>query len=108
MVPYSFLLFFTLSLLVSRPSSLCWTCVWYLDVAIIGSVEDVFGVFELLQNEGPALGLHLNVRKNEMVLAAQMGTLFQRKWTVLPTKGSSSLEFPLGLALSPRSLSKRN
>jgi len=39
-------------------------CVWYLDDgAIIGSVEDVFGVFELLQNEGPALGLHLNVRK---------------------------------------------
>ena len=42
-------------------------CVWYLDDGtIIGSVEDVHKVFELIQAEGPALGLHLNVKKNEI------------------------------------------
>ena len=41
--------------------------VWYLDDGtIIGKKEDVFGVFELLLKEGPALGLHLNVQKNEI------------------------------------------
>src|SRR3954463_10200227 len=41
-------------------------CVWYLDDGtIIGSVEDVHKVFELIQKEGPARGLHLNVKKNE-------------------------------------------
>jgi hypothetical protein len=42
-------------------------CVWYLDDGtIIGSVEDVHKVFELIQKDGPALGLHLNVKKNEI------------------------------------------
>jgi hypothetical protein len=42
-------------------------CVWYLDDGtIIGSVDDVHKVFELIQSEGPALGLHLNVKKNEI------------------------------------------
>ena len=42
-------------------------CVWYLDDGtIIGSVEDVHKVFELIQKEGPARGLHLNVKKNEI------------------------------------------
>ena len=42
-------------------------CVWYLDDGtIIGSVEDVHKVFELIQRDGPALGLHLNVKKNEI------------------------------------------
>jgi hypothetical protein len=41
--------------------------VWYLDDGtIIGSVDDVHKVFELIQSEGPALGLHLNVKKNEI------------------------------------------
>jgi hypothetical protein len=41
--------------------------VWYLDDGtIIGDIDDVHKVFELIQNEGPALGLHLNVRKNEI------------------------------------------
>ena len=39
-------------------------CVWYLDDGtIVGCVEDVHKVFELIQCEGPALGLHLNVKK---------------------------------------------
>ena len=42
-------------------------CVWYLDDGtIVGCVEDVHKVFELIQCEGPALGLHLNVKKNEI------------------------------------------
>jgi ubiquitin carboxyl-terminal hydrolase 44/49 len=42
-------------------------CVWYLDDGtIIGSVADVHKVFELIQKEGPARGLHLNVKKNEI------------------------------------------
>jgi ubiquitin carboxyl-terminal hydrolase 44/49 len=42
-------------------------CVWYLDDGtIIGSVVDVHKVFELIQKEGPARGLHLNVKKNEI------------------------------------------
>ena len=37
-------------------------CVWYLDDGtIIGSVEDVHKVFELIQAEGPALGLHFEI-----------------------------------------------
>ena len=41
--------------------------VWYLDDgAIVGDVEDVFKVFQLIENEGPARGLVLNVRKNEV------------------------------------------
>ena len=41
--------------------------VWYLDDGcIIGDKDDVFKVFELLREEGPALGLHLNVKKNEI------------------------------------------
>ena len=42
-------------------------CVWYLDDGtIVGCVEDVHKVFELIQREGPVLGLHLNVKKNEI------------------------------------------
>jgi hypothetical protein len=42
-------------------------CVWYLDDGtIIGSVEDVYKVFELIQKEGLSRGLHLNVKKNEI------------------------------------------
>jgi hypothetical protein len=42
-------------------------CVWYLDDGtIIGQVDDVHQVFVLLEREGPALGLHLNVKKNEI------------------------------------------
>ena len=42
-------------------------CVWYLDDGtVIGNLADVHKVFLLLQNEGPALGLHLNVKKNEI------------------------------------------
>ena len=40
-------------------------CVWYLDGTIIGQIEDVQKVFLLFEQEGPALGLHLNVKKNE-------------------------------------------
>lgn len=41
--------------------------VWYLDDGtIIGDVQDVHGVFEFLRKEGPPLGLHLNVKKNEI------------------------------------------
>src|SRR6185369_2874890 len=41
--------------------------VWYLDDGtIIGKREDVFRVFELIRAEGPALGLHLNIKKNEI------------------------------------------
>jgi hypothetical protein len=40
-------------------------CVWYLDDGtIIGQVDDVHKVFLLLERDGPALGLHLNVKKN--------------------------------------------
>ena len=42
-------------------------CVWYLDDGtIVGCVEDVHKVFELIQREGPALGFHLNVKKKEI------------------------------------------
>ena len=42
-------------------------CVWYLDDGtIIGDVEDVYKVFQLIEKEGPARGLHLNVKKNEI------------------------------------------
>ena len=42
-------------------------CVWYLDDGtIIGQVDDVHKVFLLLEQDGPALGLHLNVKKNEI------------------------------------------
>ena len=42
-------------------------CVWYLDDGtIIGQMDDVHNVFLLLEQEGPALGLHLNVKKNEI------------------------------------------
>jgi hypothetical protein len=41
--------------------------VWYLDDGtIIGHKDDVFKVFELLRTEGPKIGLHLNVKKNEI------------------------------------------
>ena len=41
--------------------------VWYLDDGvIIGHKNDVHKVFELIQEEGPRLGLHLNVKKNEI------------------------------------------
>jgi len=41
--------------------------VWYLDDGtIIGQMDDVYGVFLLLESEGPALGLHLNVEKTEI------------------------------------------
>jgi hypothetical protein len=41
--------------------------VWYLDDGtIIGNMEDVHAVFELIAKEGPALGLNLNVKKNEI------------------------------------------
>ena len=41
--------------------------VWYLDDGVImDNVSDVHGVFRLLDDEGPALGLHLNVKKNEI------------------------------------------
>jgi hypothetical protein len=41
--------------------------VWYLDDGtIIGNKADVHKVFELIRVEGPRLGLHLNVKKNEI------------------------------------------
>jgi ubiquitin carboxyl-terminal hydrolase 44/49 len=41
--------------------------VWYLDDGtIIGDKAEVFKVFELLEKEGPEVGLHLNVKKNEI------------------------------------------
>ena len=41
--------------------------VWYLDDGtIIGHKDDVHKVFLLIQEEGPRLGLHLNVQKNEI------------------------------------------
>ena len=40
---------------------------WYLDDGtIIGDVEDVFKVFQFIESEGPARGLFLNVKKNEI------------------------------------------
>ena len=42
-------------------------CVFYLDDGvIIGDIGDVYQVFQLIQQNGPALGLHLNVKKNEI------------------------------------------
>ena len=42
-------------------------CVWYLDDGtIIGAVDDVHKVLLLIEREGPALGLRLNVKKNEI------------------------------------------
>ena len=36
------------------------------DRTIIGDVKDVYEVFQLIEVDGPALGLHLNVKKNEI------------------------------------------
>ena len=36
------------------------------DGVIIGDIADVYQVFQLIQQNGPALGLHLNVKKNEI------------------------------------------
>ena len=68
MVPYFSLLSFTLSPCAFKSSFTNLNlCVWYLDDGtIIGDMADVFGVFKMLQSEGPALGLHLNVQKNEI------------------------------------------
>jgi len=42
-------------------------CVWYLDDGtIIGDVTDVHEVFQLIEQDGPPLGLYLNVKKNEI------------------------------------------
>ena len=42
-------------------------CVWYLDDGtIIGNVADVRAIFQLILDEGPARGLILNVKKNEI------------------------------------------
>ena len=42
-------------------------CVFYLDDGvIIGDIGDVYQVFQLIPQNGPALGLHLNVKKNEI------------------------------------------
>ena len=35
-------------------------------VTIIGDVKEVHEVFQLIEKDGPALGLHLNVKKNEI------------------------------------------
>jgi len=49
-------------------------CVWYLDDGtIIGAMEDVYKVFQLIQKDGPALGLHLNVKKNEIWWPSRVG-----------------------------------
>ena len=53
--------------------------VWYLDDGtIIGNVEDVFRVFELIRVEGPSLGLNLNVKKNEIWWPSRRPTPFRR------------------------------
>ena len=49
-------------------------CVFYLDDGvIIGDIADVHQVFQLIQQNGPALGLHLNVKKNEIWWACRSG-----------------------------------
>ena len=41
--------------------------VWYLDDGcIVGDMADVYAVFQLLEEDGPCRGLHLNVKKNEI------------------------------------------
>ena len=41
--------------------------IWYLDDGtIIGNIGDVHGVLELIASHGPALGLNLNLSKNEI------------------------------------------
>ena len=53
-------------------------CVWYLDDGtIIGDVKDVHAVFQLIEKEGPSLGLYLNVR-----FGGQTGAV-----TILPCGG---------------------
>ena len=48
---------------------------WYLDDGtIIGDVDDVHKVFLLIETEGPALGLHLNVKKNEIWWPSRRGS----------------------------------
>ena len=39
---------------------------FYLYGVIIGDKLEVYQVFQLIQENGPALGLHLNVKKNEI------------------------------------------
>ena len=63
-------------------------CVFYLDDGvIIGDIGDVYQVFQLIQQNGPALGLHLNVKKNEIWWPCRSGEdpfpLMWTGWTML-------------------------
>ena len=60
-------------------------------------MAEVFGVFELLQREGPALGLHLNVRKNEIWWPSRAaGDPFPEEVDRVANEGVKLLGVPIG------------
>lgn len=72
--------------------------VWYLDDGtIIGHKDDVFKVFELLREEGPKIGLHLNVKKNEIWWPSRGETdPFPAEVERVPNEGVKLLGAPIG------------
>jgi len=77
-------------------------CVWYLDDGtIIGQVDEVHQVFLLLEKDGPALGLHLNVKKNEIWWPNRAhNDPFLLMWIASTTQGSSYSALPLAQGIS--------
>ena len=73
-------------------------CVWYLDDGtIVGDVSDVHTVFELIRKEGPALGLHLNVKKNEIWWPSRAeGDPFPKDVDRVSNEGVKLLGAPIG------------
>ena len=72
-------------------------CVWYLDDGtIIGKMDDVHEVFLLLEQEGPALGLHLNVKKNEIWWPRASSDPFPAEVDRIDNAGVKLLGAPIG------------
>ena len=73
--------------------------VWYLDDGvIIGHKNDVHKVFELIQEEGPRLGLHLNVKKNEIWWPSRSEPdPFPKEVERVPNCGVKLLGAPIGM-----------
>jgi hypothetical protein len=72
--------------------------VWYLDDGtIIGNVAEVHKVFELIRVEGPRLGLHLNVKKNEVWWPNRtLPDPFPKEVERIPNTGVKLLGAPIG------------
>jgi hypothetical protein len=72
--------------------------VWYLDDGcIVGDIADVYAVFQMVQAEGPARGLHLNVKKNEIWWPSRVsGDPFPAEVDRVSNEGVKLLGAPIG------------